>query len=289
LRGGTTKQSSSDKIAASDGRRTRNDVGRVIFAGNIGKGVLDSVEFISENTLLVLELSSFQLEAFEQHKVSPKYSVITNILRDHLNYYASMKDYIQAKRAIAEYQNESDFLFLRKDDPLASSKKFLNGLKGEVVYFSEDDLPKDFQPTLPGEHNKLNYAAALKVVTQLGIESQKALNAMNQFEGVEFREQLIKEWSGIKIYNDTAATTPDAAIAALKTFPDCVLIAGGMNKNLEFDQFAKAIDTYAKAVYFLEGDATEQIKDLLRAVTKRCQKNSQIRRYHYVFSRSNFI
>lgn len=77
-------------------------------------------------------------------------------------------------------------------------------------------------------------------------------------------QQLVKEWRGNKIYNDTTATGTDAAVAALKTFPNCVLIAGGQDANFDYHSLAEAMDKLAKRVCFLEGGATEQIKKLMK-------------------------
>lgn len=236
----------------------------VVYAGNIGKSVLDTIPFVKEETLVVLEISSFQLEGWDQHKVSPKYSVITNILHDHLNYYQNMMQYSEAKRIIAKYQVPGDFIFINISDKITNHPKFLEGLKGKVIYFSATDLPEGFNPTLVGFHNKVNYAAALAVIKQLGLSTKQALNSMNQFKGVDFRLQLIKEWNGIKIVNDTAATGPDSGAAALDAYPNSILIAGGQNANMPYQAFAESIDSKAKAVFFLEGDATDEIKELIK-------------------------
>lgn len=236
----------------------------VVFAGNIGKSVLDTIPFVKEDTLVVLEISSFQLEAFDAHHVSPHISVITNIHPDHLNYYKTMEDYIQAKRIIAKYQTPADLLFLKKDDPITTTHEFLEGLNAQISYFSSDDLPKDFSPKLPGEHNRENMAAVLKIATNLGIDQAASLKTIANFTGVEFRLQLIKEWNGIKIYNDTAATGPEAGIQALKSFPNCILIAGGMNKNMPYEDYVEVLEQKAKKIFFLIGDSTDEIKRLMK-------------------------
>lgn len=241
-------------------RKALGDEGGVILAGNIGKSVLDALDQIDQKTLIILELSSFQLEGFEQHKVSPNIALITNIFPEHLNYYTSMDDYIDAKRIIAKYQTEKDFLFLNKDDAILNSKEFLSGLRAKIEYFSSDDLPADFNPALPGAHNKSGYAGALAVAKHLGVLPLHALEAMNRFEGAEFRLQFVKEFHGIKIYNDSSATNPNATVEALETFPGSILICGGMDKGLEYSVLAGQIEKRAKAVFFLDGDATEKIK-----------------------------
>lgn len=230
----------------------------VVFAGNIGKSMLNALEYINPNTFIVLEISSFQLEAFDEHKTASKWAVITNIFPDHLNYYKSMEEYESAKRIIAKYQTKDDYLILPHGYEIPN-------IKTKVIHFSPTDLPTEFKPILPGEHNKANIAAALKVTGTFGVDKKLALETAKNFKGVEFRLQLIKQWNGIKIYNDTTATGPDSAAAALKALPGSILIAGGVNKNLPYQELAKAIGKYAKSVYFLEGDATDEIKRQLSA------------------------
>ncbi|MBI2334703.1 UDP-N-acetylmuramoyl-L-alanine--D-glutamate ligase [Candidatus Daviesbacteria bacterium] len=228
--------------------------GGVKLAGNIGKSVLEATPHIKPDSLVILELSSFQLEAFDNKKISPHWAVITNIYPDHLNYYKNMDEYIEAKKPIVKYQTKDDFLFMRKNDPFIS--------KGKKIYFSVDDLPKNFSPKIKGEHNLENLAAALAIVKQLGIQKKEALKIMKNFMGIPFRLELIKTWRRVKIYNDSAATNPEATIQALKTLPNCILICGGVNKNLPYQDLAKAIKKYAKKVFFLEGTATEKIRQI---------------------------
>lgn len=274
----------------------------VVLAGNIGTSVLDTIPYVKKDTIVVLEISSFQLEAFETHKVSPKWAVITNITPDHLNYYQTMADYIRSKKIIGNYQKRSDFLFFRKDDPLVDQPKFLAGFKGQIVRFSRNDLSSDFHPKLLGNHNLENVAAALAVAKTFGVNEKTALNILSKFRGVPFRMELIKNWHGVKIYNDTAATSPEAAIKAIKTLGGnlnsplgcLILICGGMNKNLDYKEFAKAISKFAKAVYFIEGDIVDELicnmtdqsiiqgrftsfEDLLSAIKKDIQTNPDLK------------
>src|SRR3989344_7385758 len=258
---------SSQEIATSPSA-PRNDE-RVIFAGNIGKSVLDIIPLVKKESLVILELSSFQLEAFETHQVSPKFALITNIYPDHLNYYSSMEEYIEAKRTIAKYQSDQDILFLREHDPLTSQQNFQEGFKAAISLFATTDLPTGFKPNLQGEHNRENIAAALKVALHFSVDKEEALKVLESFKGVPFRQELIKEWHGVKIINDTAATGPDAGIAALKTFPNSILIAGGMNKNMDYKEYAKEVNERVKVVFFLEGDSTDLIISSLRSGDSR--------------------
>jgi UDP-N-acetylmuramoylalanine--D-glutamate ligase len=236
----------------------------VILAGNIGKSVLDLLDVITPETKVVLELSSFQLEACSKHQVSPHFAVITNILPDHLNYYSSMDEYSEAKKVIGLYQKPEDILFIQKDDSMVDNQQFLNGIKSKIVRFSKDDLPEDFESKLIGDHNLANYAAALKVALQLNLSQDRSLAAMNQFEGADFRLQLVKKINGVKFYNDSASTMPDSTIRALESINSPILIAGGMDKGLPYNKLAHEIDRRVKAVYFIDGTATEKLKPLLQ-------------------------
>lgn len=236
----------------------------VIFVGNIGKSVLDAVDQITPKTQVVLELSSFQLEAFEKHQVSPHLAVITNIYPDHLNYYANMDEYIHYKRVITNFQTETDLLFIRSNDKIVDRDEFLSGLKTNISRFAATDLPKKFAPNLPGRHNLENMAAAFSVLKHLGANETKVLKTLAKFKGVEFRLQLVKTWRGIKIYNDTAATGPESAMQALQTLPGSIVIAGGMNKGMDYTEYAKLLAKNAKAVFFLAGDATDLILSALQ-------------------------
>lgn len=246
--------------------KTSQGVRRVIFAGNIGKSVLDTIPYVKSNTLVILELSSFQLESFKTNKVSPKWAVITNITPDHLNYYSSMDEYIQSKKIIGKYQTEESFLFIRKDDPMVDNSEFLDGLKGRIIRFAKDDIPKDFHPLLMGEHNLENIAVSYQVGKTFGLNEKTILNILSKFKGIPFRMELIKTWNGVKIYNDTAATSPESGTRAIQTFPNCILICGGMNKKMDYTKYAKTLDKCVKRVFFLEGDATDAIISSLGAL-----------------------
>ena len=256
---GTKGKSTTASLIYEVLKNTNKDI---IFAGNIGKSVLDAIEFINNKTVVILEISSFQLEAFHDKKVSPKYALITNITPDHLNYYQTMDQYINAKKVIGRYQTKDDLLFIRKDDPVIN-QDFIKEFKGKIIYFSKDDLPKNFNPALAGKHNLENMAAALAVSKTFNVPQNNALKTLASFSGVPFRLELIKVWRGVKIINDTTATGPDAGIQALKTFPGCILICGGMNKNMPYGEYAKAVIKYAKKVFFLTGDSTTEIKKLM--------------------------
>ena len=261
----------------------------LLLAGNIGKSVLDTVEHIKPDTLVILEISSFQLEAFGEKRLSPKWAVITNIYPDHLNYYENMEEYMQSKKLIAKHQSKDDFLFIRKNDPVVDTRKFLGGIKSRIVRFSSNDLSENFKPTLQGKHNLENIAAALAVTKVFDIPEDETLKTLSNFKGVEFRMQLVYDKDGIKIYNDTTATTPEASIQSLETLHNLrshmesgnsdrriVLITGGMNKNLNYTKYTTAVSNFVKELFFLEGDATDLIISSLRKTTSHLRGEHEV-------------
>jgi len=232
---------------------------------------LDTIPHVKPDTLIVLEISSFQLESFDAQKVSPKWAIITNLTPDHLNYYKNMNDYVTSKKFIGKYQTKGNFLFIKKDNPIVDSPDFLKGLKAKIIRFSKNDLPKKFKPQLLGNHNLENMAASLALTKTLGVNPQKALKTMQNFKGIPFRMELVKKWQGVKIINDTTATSPEAGIQAIKTFPGCILICGGMNKGMDYTKYAKVLNKLVKKVYFLEGDSTDEIKRKCQMSNVKCQ------------------
>ncbi len=262
---GITGSKGKSTVAALIYEGLRQNGKDAVLVGNIGTSVLETIPLIKKNTLVVLEISSFQLEGLIPHKISPKYAVITNIHPDHLNYYSGMYEYIAAKRLITQFQTEDDFLLLNREDSILNNPKFTDGLSAQVIFYSKTDLPSDFNPVLKGNHNLSNFAAALALLQSLKIPLKDAEEAIKNFKGVEFRLQLIKTWQGIQIINDTASTNPTSGISALDAFPNSILIAGGMNKNLDYKEYAKQLATKAKTVFFLAGDVTEEIKKAVPA------------------------
>jgi UDP-N-acetylmuramoylalanine--D-glutamate ligase len=175
-----------------------------------------------------------------------------------------MDEYSAAKKVIGLFQKEDDLLFIQRDDSMVDTEDFLKGIKSQINRFSKDDLPEDFESKLIGDHNLANYAAALKVALQLNLSQDRSLAAMNQFEGADFRLQLVKKINGVKFYNDSASTMPDSTIRALESINSPILIAGGMDKGLPYNKLAHEIDRRVKAVYFIDGTATEKLKPLLQ-------------------------
>jgi UDP-N-acetylmuramoylalanine--D-glutamate ligase len=251
----------------------------------------------------VLELSSWQLEGLGEAKLSPRYACVTNISPDHLDRYGSMAAYAEAKKQILAHQQPGDVVVLNYDDQL--QYEWAASAPSDVVWFArrqeEYDLhdrplmiygdtgvlwldasgPHD-QPMmiermiepedigLPGQHNRANIGAAAALAKSFGISNEHIRNAIRGFTGVEHRLEFVRELDGVRYINDTAATAPEAAIAALRSFDrPIVLIAGGADKNLPFDNLAREIVLRAKAVVLLNGSATPKLIEALETINDR--------------------
>ena len=260
---------------------------KVILAGNIGVPVLEKLREIDKNTIVVLELSSFQIEDL---KKSPKIAVITNILEDHLNRYKNIKEYAKAKERIFRYQGPEGFLILNYDNKRARSlakkakgkvyffsrkKPFKTEtyLKGDEIFFGNKEICKTNDIKLKGRHNIENILAAVTVAKIKKVPSEKIRKVLKRFRGLPSRLEFVKKINGVFFYNDTCATNPQATIAALNAFKNkVILIAGGAEKNLCFEDLSKEILEKVKVLVLLEGEATERLKRKLKEVSKKSNK-----------------
>lgn len=259
-RGKTTTATLIHEILKKTGKRA-------FLAGNIlGKATLPLLKQVRTGDFVVMELSSWQLQGFEDLKFSPPIAVITSIFPDHLNRYSSMKEYEADKKIIFKYQKTGEILILNQSQDvcreLAAEAK-----NSRVVWFQAADIPKNWQLKIPGEHNRSNLAAALKVAQQLGISKEIVQQVAESFSGVEYRLQLIKEIDGVQFVNDTTSTTPAALEAALKSFKKpIILITGGNSKNLPLDSVAQEVALRTKKVVLLEGTATADFAAKLKTL-----------------------
>jgi len=212
----------------------------VYLAGNICVSVLDVLPNLSKSSIAVLELSSWQLEGLSSHKKSPQIAVITNIFKEHLNRYKDFAQYIEAKKIIFKYQKSKDCLIVNKN-----LKHIVKNAKSQITFYS-------------GE----NEQAGKIVAKKFKIADKKINKAIKEFKGLPGRLQLVKEKNGIKFYNDTCATHPEAVLYSLGHFKKpVILIAGGNDKNLDFSRLNKELNLgNVKKVILLPGDASRKIK-----------------------------
>lgn len=194
-----------------------------VLLGNIGVPIFDRLVEIKDDTTVVLELSSHQLQYVRR---SPKIALITNIFPEHLDYYKTFDEYKAAK--------ENIFKFQRTDD------KFISKVK----------LNSDLKLKVPGEFNQLNAAYALAVANELGLDVKQACETLEKFRGLPHRLELVGEYDGVKYYDNAIATIPEATIAAIKALADVdTVIIGGMNRGVE----------QKKLVDFLRNDVVQNV------------------------------
>lgn len=244
--------------------------------------VLDKLENLKKEAVAIFELSSWRLSALKKIEKSPSIAVLSNIFPDHLNYYQSMESYIKDKKNIFLYQNPKDWLVTNEDDenlrsitkeaksqvvkyskfPIKSGHSIF--IEDETIYLNDGvDVKKIIAVEnlkIKGRHNIGNIMAAIGAAYAYGVEISKIREALLNFKGMAHRLEFVEEIKGIKFYNDTAATIPEAAISALDSFTQpVVLIAGGADKNLDFSLLGKAIIQKAKGLILLKGSATEKL------------------------------
>jgi UDP-N-acetylmuramoylalanine--D-glutamate ligase len=236
----------------------------VVLAGNIGISVLDILEKITPQTWVILEISTWQMEGMKKYKFRPQTAVLTNILPDHLDRYPNFKEYAKAEKLIFKQQRSNDNLVVNFDNEetiqakeetksqvywFSTKKKIESGSyleKDNLVFQSgEHKIPfaKISNLTLPGPHHLENILAAGTVGFIHKIPAEIILRAINNFPGLPYRLEFIREFRGIKFYNDACATTPEATLAALESFPQqpIILILGGKDKKLDYEKLGKVI------------------------------------------------
>jgi len=232
---------------------------QVMVGGNIGTPLIEQAETLPPEAFVVMELSSFQLELVDR---SPQVSVLLNLSPDHLNIHGSLERYYDAKRNIFRYQEPKDHAVFNADRE--NTMAMAGEAPGQAVFFSarspvergayvQDGIIylnlKEPQVVceagelrIKGRHNLENALAALAASGLAGAPPETAGRVFREFPGVEHRIELVREAGGVKYYNDSIATAPDRCLAALDTLePPLVLIAGGYDKGMPFDNLALAM------------------------------------------------
>ena len=242
-----------------------------VLTGNVAQvSLLAVLDDLTDKVPVVAELSSFQLELLPQAERSPHVAVVTNIMRDHLNRHATMEKYVDAKANIFKYQTKEDVFILRKDnewtDYMLAKKP-----KSKVIFYDKEPLGFAAPPHFIeewGEHNVENLKAAAHGAHALGVPWETIEARLVSLPHPPHREEVIVDGADIMVVNDTTATTPDATVAAIRTFKNkgtLILIAGGTDKELVFDKWAQVVqnELTPERVVLLEGSATSKMIDSL--------------------------
>ncbi len=258
---------------------------KVMLAGNIGKSPLEFIDIkpaldshfrgndmrktleIKNWKFVILELSSWHLESLDEHKLSPQIALITNILPDHLNRYQTFEAYAKTKLLISAYQTKHEALFINKNDRV--SQQYLSKNKiGKVIEF----IPKTIKNTRAPVHPVV-FGGILAIARYLKTNKKLVHEAITSFPGLEGRLEYVRTIKGVRYFNDTCATQPDAAQFAIeKTVKNqkgkgqIVLIAGGEDKNLEYKEFARCIEKLVNTLILFRGSASDKILDELKTI-----------------------
>ena len=229
----------------------------VLLGGNIrGVSTLALLPKVTQNSIALMELDSWQCQGFGEDKFSPHIAVFTTFMPDHMNYYHNdMQAYLFDKAQIFINQKPSDTLVV-SDQVLPQLDQFKRVVQSHVQVARAGKI----ELSIPGEHNQLNAACALEAARALGIDDDVALRALKNFKGVDGRLQFVRDVRGIKIYNDNNSTTPDATLAALDAVggPKTLLIMGGADKGLDMSALLARLPEQ-KRVVWLAGTGTDKV------------------------------
>ncbi|HEX8220282.1 MAG TPA: UDP-N-acetylmuramoyl-L-alanine--D-glutamate ligase [Chloroflexia bacterium] len=263
-----------------------------VLAGNLRVSALEALDRITPETPVVLELSSFQTEGFEEERLAPHLAAVTNLSPDHLDRYRSMEEYGAAKKHIFLYQQpeRGDYVVLNAadavvagwaDDAPAGVAWFGIGaatrtpgvyVQDGVFYWYEQGRERVFvgeaaDLQVPGAHNLANAACAAALSILAGAPLEAVREGLRSFRGVADRQELLRTLRGVRFYNDTTSTTPASTIAALNAIEGpIVLIAGGADKGLDFAELAPVVTAETVGVVLLEGTATDRMEGQFREV-----------------------
>lgn len=254
----------------------------VYVVGNIGNPYTTEALSMTEESVVVAEVSSFQLETV--HKFRPCVSAILNITPDHLNRHHTMEAYIEAKEEIAKNQTENDTCVLNYEDEV--TREFGERICANVLYFSSQrKLEKGIylengnivyangapvtvchvsELKLLGTHNYENVMAAIAMAAAYGVPMDRIREAVKAFAGVAHRIEFVCEKNGVAYYNDSKGTNPDAAIKGIQAMNrPTLLIGGGYDKASEYDEWIEAFDGKVKHLVLL-GQTKEKIAETAR-------------------------
>ena len=249
----------------------------VYVVGNIGRAYTGAALEMTDKAVTVAEISSFQLETVEDFH--PQVSAILNITPDHLDRHHTMQNYIDAKERIARNQKKADTCVLNYDDEY--TRDFGTRTHASVIYFSRQHILdkgvylegdtfiysdgsektaicKIGELKLLGAHNYENVMAAIGISVAMGVSCDIIRNTILSFTGVEHRIEFVEEKKGVAYYNDSKGTNTDAAIKAVEAMTrPTVLIGGGYDKHVEFDEWIKVFGEKVKWMVLIGATAKQ--------------------------------
>jgi UDP-N-acetylmuramoylalanine--D-glutamate ligase len=289
-------EESADTEDLSVSRKARRSA---FVGGNIGNPLLNYVDEMQASDLAILEISSFQLE---QMTLSPNVAAILNITPNHLDRHGTMEAYAAAKKRILEFQSPADSAVLGRDD--AGAWNLRSKVKGKVYSFGLNRIESDTdgsyfedgilylsdhgvdipllrrnQIRLRGEHNLQNVLAAFAIGHAAGLPLDAMLTGAEGFRSVPHRLQLVRDLRGVSWYDDSIATAPERAMAAIRAFDEpLVLLLGGRDKNLPWEDLARLVHERVDHVV-LFGESADKIEKAMSASSSRGDRGAAPRPY----------
>lgn len=279
-------------ITGSDGKTTTTTIisellkasgKNVHLGGNIGNPLLPEIESISSDDYAVVELSSFQLISMRK---SPDISVVTNLAPNHLDIHKDMQEYVDAKKNIVLHQNAFSKTVLNLDNEIANGftdnvrgrlakfsikERLYNGafLDGTTVCYSDYGKVTEIMDIkdikIPGMHNVENYLAAITAVWDL-VDVETIIAVAKTFGGVAHRAEFVREYNGVKYYNDSIASSPTrTALGTLSLYDEkIIIIAGGYDKHIPYEPLGPVINDKVKVLILL-GDTAPKIEEAVKS------------------------
>ena len=278
---GTNGKTTTTSLLGQIMKQAREEV---YVVGNIGNPYTAVAGQMTEQAVTVAEISSFQLETIREFR--PKVSAILNITPDHLNRHHTMECYIKTKERIAENQTEDEVCVLNYEDEVlrafgetlhtnvlyfSSRQKLDRGLylDGEDIYYADGENTTKVinvnELNILGTHNYENVMAATGIALSLGVPMDKIVEVLKRFQAVEHRIEYVTEKRGVKFYNDSKGTNPDAAIKGICAMNrPTLLIGGGYDKQSEYDEWIESFGGKVKLLVLI-GQTREKIAACARA------------------------
>lgn len=259
------------------------------IGGNVsGIETLSLLPTITPQTLVVLELSSWQLEGLAPHKLSPSVAVMTNVYPDHLDTYQDIEEYAEAKANIFRHQHTTDLAIFNYDNPWtrrfgeqAVAETWFTSLEqgGSFPRGSANLTPFIFTNTpMVGKHNLENILLATTTARLLGVSDEIIASTVQSFRGVAHRLEEVAVVNGVRYINDATSTTPVAGRVALSAFDGpIVLVVGGNTKFLPLEDWPEAIVSQCRDVILLKGTGTDELLPALQDAAQKLGINSPVR------------
>ena len=232
-----------------------------ILAGNIGIPILDCVNDISERTIIVYELSAHQLQFINK---SPRVGILLNVFEEHLDHFGTFEKYKDAKINVLRYMSEDDFAIVNQSTLNGQQSTVAHCIDFENADFEDYNINWEDIPLL-GEHNKKNIKAALCACKSYGLSLENIIPHLYTFKSLEHRQEYVGIFKGVKFYNDSISTIPQATIAALKTIKNVnFLLLGGFDRGIDYEPLVTYLKENTLPFILITGQAGQTIKNKLQ-------------------------